>query len=55
MTRALTGANILLTLRDKIANEEADLLREFGLGPSASFYLHQHLEQLKQAGLINDH
>jgi hypothetical protein len=56
MTRALTGANIVLLLRDHVANDEFSLCREFGFpGDSmAIYYLRPHLEQLKQAGLIDD-
>jgi hypothetical protein len=54
MSRALTGANVLLLVRDHIANDGASLRREFGLDDSAGYYVVPHLEHLKQAGLIDD-
>ena len=56
MARALTGANILLLLRDHVANDIATMSQEFGFEyPSMSaYYLTPRLEQLRQAGLIID-
>lgn len=56
MARALTGANILLLVRDHIANDIATMCQEFGFEyPSMSaYYLTPRLEQLRQAGLIID-
>jgi hypothetical protein len=53
-SRALTGANVFLLVRDHVANDLASLSREFGFGsPSTNpYYLKSHLEQLQQAGLI---
>jgi hypothetical protein len=52
MTRELTGANILLLIRDGIANDEESLSRELGFA-EGSYYVEPLLEQLKSAGLIN--
>ncbi len=55
MTRQLTGANILLLVRDHVANDMESLSRAFGLVDSMSYYyLIPRLEQLVQAGLIVD-
>lgn len=53
-SRALTGANILLLVRDHVANDIASLSREFEFDqPSMQgYYLMPHLEQLVRAGLI---
>jgi hypothetical protein len=55
MARELTGANVLLVIRDKIANDMPSLMREFGsaVGP-VSYYLNNQLDRLKKAGLIVD-
>jgi hypothetical protein len=53
MARELTGANILLVIRDHIANDPDSLGREFGLADSFSqYYLEPHLQQLIQVGLV---
>jgi hypothetical protein len=55
MARELTGANLLLLIRDHLANDIASLSREFGFEGSLSIsYLLPRLEQLTQAGLIVD-
>lgn len=57
MARELTGANVLLVIRDKIANDLPSLVREFGSAagyPSFPYYLNNQLDRLKKAGLIVD-
>jgi hypothetical protein len=56
MARALTGANILLLVRDHVANDVATMCREFGFEHASmmAYYLIPHLEQLQRAGLIID-
>jgi len=55
MARELTGANLLLLIRDQIANDIPSLSREYGLvGSMESYYIRPRLEQLIQAGLIVD-
>ncbi len=54
--RELTGANVLLLVRDHVANDVPSLCKEFGFSePSMSvYYLTPLLEQLERAGLIVD-
>jgi len=55
MARELTGANILLVIRDKVANDMPSLMREFGLAAVGMPYrLHNLLRSLKEVGLIVD-
>lgn len=51
--RELTGANVLLLLRDHIANDLEGLCREFGFdSPTYAYYVTTVLRQLDEAGLI---
>jgi len=51
--RELTGANVLLLLRDHIANDLDSLCREFGFdSPTYAYYVTNALRQLEEAGLI---
>src|SRR5262245_25566113 len=56
MARELTGANVLLVIRDKIANDMPSLMREFGFIGSytPTYYVENHLDRLKELGLIVD-
>jgi hypothetical protein len=54
--RELTGVNILLLLRDQVANDLESLCREFGFNsPTYSYYVTHLLKQLDEAGLITQH
>jgi hypothetical protein len=51
--RELTGANVLLLLRDQIANDVTSLCKEFGFdSPTYAYYVTNVLKQLEEAGLI---
>jgi len=51
--RELTGANVLLLLRDHIANDLTSLCKEFGFdSPTYSYYVTNVLRQLEEAGFI---
>jgi hypothetical protein len=52
--RELTGANVLLLLRDQIANDLESLCREFGFSSlTYSYYVTQVLKELDEVGLIS--
>lgn len=51
--RELTGANVLLLLRDHVANDLDSLCKEFGFdSPTYAYYVTNALRQLEEAGLI---
>jgi hypothetical protein len=52
MPRPLTGANVLLLIREGKANDKESLCREFGLQQYASYYIEPKVQQLLEAGLI---
>jgi hypothetical protein len=54
MARPLTGANVLLVIRDKKANDIMSLCSEFGVSPTISYDVQYKVNQLISAGLIVD-
>lgn len=52
MARPLTGANVLLLIRDRKANDIVSLCTEFELSPTISYYVEAKVNQLTSAGLI---
>jgi hypothetical protein len=50
----LTGATVLLLIREKVATDLPTLCREFGFDPDSheSWYITSHLESLKKVGFI---
>jgi hypothetical protein len=52
MARPLTGANVLLLIRDRKANDIVSLCTEFELSPTVSYYVEAKVNQLTSAGLI---
>jgi hypothetical protein len=52
MPPPLTGANVLLLIREGRANDRESLVRAFGLEPYASYYVDPKVQQLLEAGLI---
>jgi hypothetical protein len=54
MFKGLTGAKVLLLVRDGIANDVPSLCREFELESYYSYYVESHIHQLERAGLIAD-
>ncbi len=51
--RELNGVNVLLVLRDQVANDFDGLCREFGFNsPTYAYYVTNVLRQLEEAGLI---
>lgn len=57
MPLLLTGANVLLLVRDEIANDVPSLCREFGIDPRGStlcYEVEARVNQLAHAGLIVD-
>jgi hypothetical protein len=52
MARPLTGAKVLLLIRDRKANDIVSLCTEFELSPTVSYYVGAKVNQLTSAGLI---
>jgi hypothetical protein len=54
MVRELTGANVLLLVRDRIANDIPSLCREFGFRISASYYVEEQIRSMVLRSCTND-
>lgn len=54
MRLELNGANVLILVRDKIANDLPSLCRQFEMDPHSSYYVESLVHQLEDAGLIVD-